>query len=66
MLPSKEDGVPLPSWAEEEETLAGRGLGRHSAVLGQGWDRWREESQGIVKGLMEREVKQRRVEDLKK
>lgn len=44
VLPSGKDGVLLPEcvtgeWRAEEEK---RGRGRHSAVLGVGWDDWLE------------------------
>lgn len=57
----------MPEWAgKEEEERAGRGLGRHSVVLGIGWDEWREGVEQNVTNLMQREVKKRQESKLKR
>lgn len=52
----KEGGDEVPAWAAEEEARERRGKGRHSAVLGLGWDAWRESGSAHVDALMRREV----------
>ncbi|ORY62853.1 acyl-CoA N-acyltransferase [Leucosporidium creatinivorum] len=60
------EGLELPAWAEQEEREMGRGPGRHSCVLGMGWDEWKEGGEEKVRGLMKREVSKRREDELKR
>jgi RimJ/RimL family protein N-acetyltransferase len=41
VLDSSKRGVALPQWAIERELHLGRGgMGRHTVILGMGWDDW--------------------------
>lgn len=66
MLAVGKEGLDLPEWAQEEEKQMGRGPGRHSAVLGIGWDEWREGGEEKVEQLMKREVKKRKESELRR
>lgn len=56
VLPADKPGIRVPFWAEEEESREGRGLesGRHTVVLGLGWDEWRTEGRANIDLLLER------------
>jgi hypothetical protein len=50
------------AWREREEEI---GLGRHSALLSMGWDRWRSEAKAKVERMiLERPVVRRKTEDV--
>ncbi|KAL8287385.1 hypothetical protein RQP46_003837 [Phenoliferia psychrophenolica] len=62
LLAESLEGEEVPEWAREQEEKAGRGRGRHSALLAIGWDVWREEAKDKVAKLVAREVKPRTLE----
>ncbi|BGP01234.1 hypothetical protein NBRC10513v2_002184 [Rhodotorula toruloides] len=63
----KVEGVEVPEfvqgqWREREEEF---GLGRHSALLSMGWDRWEKEGRAKLEGMMaERGVGRRKANDV--
>ncbi|GAA5853391.1 hypothetical protein JCM8547_002437 [Rhodosporidiobolus lusitaniae] len=65
--PSKTEGaVELPAflYGERREVEAARGKGRHSALLGTGWDAWENGGREKVDALVAREVKRRKAKDV--
>lgn len=58
VLPPRADaGVEVPSWAAAGEKEAGRGMGRHTAMLAVGWDDWHDGVNELCSKLLERPLK---------
>lgn len=55
----KAEGIPLPEMHVASEAAAGRGLGRHSALLAIGWEDWESGTKRQLEELMSRPVQKR-------